>query len=168
MLITQNVIITDAFHKSFSAPWRIRMIGRAQRSSCGVEVSHNGRRMSKKRTVNGQRSSGGRKGLVSRTFSPVCRRIGTPTKVEKVSGRFPSPRSVPRSLPPPPFFPSGSYVALFRGISLFRTESRCATSLAQPNCNGICLRVEKRKQRSKEKKSGNVGRVDTVETEREK
>ncbi|XP_031772512.1 uncharacterized protein LOC105735584 isoform X1 [Apis florea] len=59
------------------------MIGRAQRSSCGVEVSHNGRRMSKKRTVNGQRSSGGRKGLVSRTFSSVCRRIGTPTKVEK-------------------------------------------------------------------------------------
>ena len=78
------------------------------------------------------------KGLVSRTLSPVGRRTATPTKVEKVSGRFPPLRSrLQHTQPVFPssllflffFHPSGSYVALLPGISLFRTDTARGVSL---------------------------------------
>ena len=121
----------------------------------GERVSHNGRRMSKKRTVNGQRNQrGGRKGLVSRTLSPVGRRTVTPTKVEKVSGRFPPLRSrLQHTQPSLPLFPSFSFSLsfLFSSFRFLRCSlardfplpnRHCARSLAQPNCNGICLSAE--------------------------
>lgn len=71
-----------------------------------------------------------------------------------------------RSLPPPSFFLSSSSSCSLPGDFPPPLRGGCATSLAQPNCNGICLRVERRKRRRV--RGVRKKRVETsVETERE-
>lgn len=115
------------------------------------EVSHNGRRMSKKRTVNGQRNQrGGRKGVGLEDAFTGRSTHGHANKSRKGEWKIPS-----SALPAPthpaslPFFPSFPFFfSSFRFLrcSLARDfplpNRHCARSLAQPNCNGICLRAE--------------------------
>lgn len=83
-----------------------------------------GRRTSKKRTVNGQRNSSRRKGLVSRTLSPGRRRMGNKTQ----KGEWKIPFGSPLVRSPPFRRSSGSFAALFQGLpwseSALREESR--------------------------------------------